>query len=82
MCFPFSRQDGQDEMKNKQTILVTSLPKTTKNEDTKMGWNTHKRLNVLITDGVDEILLVQKKINEKVYILLVLKRYTLLPTFK
>ena len=35
MMFSFARQDGQDEIKNKQTITLS--PKTTKNEVTKMG---------------------------------------------
>ena len=34
-CFPFARQDGQDEIKNKQTITLS--PKTTKNDVAKMG---------------------------------------------
>ena len=46
-CTMFSvcnARDGQDEMKmNKllRNILITSLPKTTKNKVTKMGWNSH-----------------------------------------
>ena len=40
--FAISRQDGQDKMKSKHNIFVTSSPKTTEIQVTKMGLKQHK----------------------------------------
>ena len=45
-CFPFARQDGQDEMKNKQTIMEYFRNFLDKNKVTKMGWNAQKYVDL------------------------------------